>query len=636
MRECVHPHPSPPSWSAGFVPHQQVNVSSTPAGLPSRSSTFGEPLPSPFLYAGYSSDSATAHPASSPNYFGFVVDNSSNPPDSNPGPYTKKNWDVLAQTYSSVPSPGHHPVTPNLIQAQVTRQTSEFTERKTHQNGGFSAKISPPSSDLPPTMNRPTGGASPVSPCTTRPTTAALAETSIGNEMDIDEGDSSSSKERIRSLSHQNSSRQVADPLSSLEIPRSFSPGTYSASSSENRPPRSPSISNRKPNLSLPSQAIRPSPLHSESPDPRRADTLPVSLDQGHVAFVSAEKCAELLEMVPEQILLLDVRPYPQFAHANIIDSLNLCIPTTLLKRPSFNTDKLKETFAGDVEKRKFSTWKQSTHIIAYDTDTDHPRDTAPLINALKKFRTEGWQGEALILRGGFAAFTSQFPNRVRRARQEQEANSVKQPRSISLNLPSVTSIAGGCSLPDSAVVEPFFGNIRQNMDLVGGVGQITVKGPDNLTDAKRQSLPFWLRKASDVKDEGRTVSQRFLKIEERELHRMREALTCKVNYDQNESSLPSTQFRVAGIEKGSKNRYNDIYPFDHSRVRLQNVPSDACDYVNANHVQAEHTKKNYIATQAPIPDTFIVSFDGAATLAIGTDHFLRISGVWFGNKMSA
>jgi protein-tyrosine phosphatase len=61
----------------------------------------------------------------------------------------------------------------------------------------------------------------------------------------------------------------------------------------------------------------------------------------------------------------------------------------------------------------------------------------------------------------------------------------------------------------------------------------------------------------------------------------------------------------VAGIEKGSKNRYNNIFPYDHTRVRLQNVPRGDCDYINASHVKAEFSNRQYIASQAPIPATF-------------------------------
>jgi protein-tyrosine phosphatase len=201
--------------------------------------------------------------------------------------------------------------------------------------------------------------------------------------------------------------------------------------------------------------------------------------------------------------------------------------------------------------------------------------------------------------------FAKRFPHLVREQRQNKGTTLAKQPRSMSLSLPTVAPVAGGCSLPNMSAANPFFSNIRQNMDLVGGVGQIAVKLPDRLTPAGSKLLPLWLRNASASEDKGHEVSQKFLKIEERELHRMREALASNANYD----DQSSTRFRVAGIEKGSKNRYNDIYPFEHSRVRLQDVHPGDCDYINASHVKSELSNKRYIATQAPVPATFEVSF---------------------------
>ncbi|KAI9445507.1 hypothetical protein H4582DRAFT_2053503 [Lactarius indigo] len=114
----------------------------------------------------------------------------------------------------------------------------------------------------------------------------------------------------------------------------------------------------------------------------------------------------------------------------------------------------------------------------------------------------------------------------------------------------------------------------------------------------------------------------------------------------------------TAGVEKGAKNRYRNIWPFEHARVRLQKkqrsigklptppsgsnpgtlhpltlpqpadflppvtlslsssrsiqlplntpaIPSSTDDYVNASFVQPLGTKKRYIATQGPLPETF-------------------------------
>ncbi|XP_060599175.1 tyrosine-protein phosphatase 10D-like [Ruditapes philippinarum] len=54
------------------------------------------------------------------------------------------------------------------------------------------------------------------------------------------------------------------------------------------------------------------------------------------------------------------------------------------------------------------------------------------------------------------------------------------------------------------------------------------------------------------------------------------------------------------------KNRYTNILPFDHSRVKLR--PSDdidGTDYINANYIPGYKSRREYIATQGPMPTTF-------------------------------
>lgn len=329
----------------------------------------------------------------------------------------------------------------------------------------------------------------------------------------------------------------------------------------------------------------------------------------GSGSLASVERCGDLLQSLRDEVVLLDVRPYAHFAHASIKGSLNLCIPTTLLKRRSFDTQKLEATFADETEKRDFAKWKGCRFLIVYDAATADMKDAAPLLNVLKKFIVEGWSGEGLVLGGGFNAFSDVFPDLIRSGRSPETGPSLNQSASLGAGGPSVAPVIGGCTLPESSTAAvPFFGNIRQNTDLIGGVGQIPPKLPDQLTESRRQMLPAWIRVASDPRDEGYQVSTKFLDLEKRELERMKEALSYEKSAEFSSSSTSAKKFRIAGIEKGNKNRYNDIYPFDHSRVRLQGVAAGGCDYVNANHVKAEYANRRYIATQAPIPDTFNVS----------------------------
>ncbi|KAI0820604.1 hypothetical protein BC628DRAFT_1413007 [Trametes gibbosa] len=72
------------------------------------------------------------------------------------------------------------------------------------------------------------------------------------------------------------------------------------------------------------------------------------------------------------------------------------------------------------------------------------------------------------------------------------------------------------------------------------------------------------------------------------------------------EEAITSFPYSItAGLEKGAKNRYRNIWPFEHARVRLRKAKPDDDDYMNASYVQPLGTTKRYIATQGPLPATF-------------------------------
>lgn len=150
----------------------------------------------------------------------------------------------------------------------------------------------------------------------------------------------------------------------------------------------------------------------------------------------------------------------------------------------------------------------------------------------------------------------------------------------------------------------PFFSNIRQNQDLVDGVGQMSVAVPPAVAP---EGLPRWLREAADPADKGKKVSDKFLRIELTEQSRMKDAYGA---FRPAEAGAGNEEAKVqlSGIEKGGKNRYKDILPFEHARVRLEGRPEGGCDYVNASHIKSTRSHKRYIASQGPLPATFEVS----------------------------
>ncbi|XP_053573065.1 tyrosine-protein phosphatase non-receptor type 1 [Bombina bombina] len=53
--------------------------------------------------------------------------------------------------------------------------------------------------------------------------------------------------------------------------------------------------------------------------------------------------------------------------------------------------------------------------------------------------------------------------------------------------------------------------------------------------------------------------------------------------------------------ENKSRNRYRDVSPFDHSRIKLHRHDND---YINASLIRMEEAQRSYILTQGPLPET--------------------------------
>lgn len=329
------------------------------------------------------------------------------------------------------------------------------------------------------------------------------------------------------------------------------------------------------------------------------------------------------------QFLLIDLRVFPQFSKARIKDALNLCIPTTLLKRPSFNLKKLQDTFGTEAEKARFGKWTTAECIVVYDAFSEEKKDATSAVNTLKKFTAEGWTGNGYILRGGFVSFSKNYSQYID-DRSSQDVQSSKISLSLGTSMPEVAPVAGGCMMPATKnAANPFFSNIRQNQDLISGVGQMDVTFPENIPEETLRSLPSWLTKIAAKDDHGKLAAERFLRLELDEQARMNKALTSGVSYGNTPGSISKVQ--IAGVEKGGKNRYNNIWPFEHARVKLQGRGS-GCDYVNASHVKASRSNKRYIASQGPLPATYEVSI---ILPLFSHSNEPRISGVLSGTKMS-
>ncbi|XP_053570868.1 tyrosine-protein phosphatase non-receptor type 2 [Bombina bombina] len=88
----------------------------------------------------------------------------------------------------------------------------------------------------------------------------------------------------------------------------------------------------------------------------------------------------------------------------------------------------------------------------------------------------------------------------------------------------------------------------------------------------------------------------------EREFNKIDEENRWSALYGEIRYKSPVMANKVAkNADNKNRNRYRDVSPFDHSRVKLQNVEND---YINASLVVVEEAQRNYILTQGPLPNT--------------------------------
>jgi len=575
------------------------------------------PKPSPGAQRGLSQDGRTP----SPNYFGLSVEPAADPRDSSLLP--RENW---SSPTSSVKSFGT--AVPKQLPIDANPEFEAFRRQIDLNRGKTGFALSSVSQ-----FNAPSG--SPLTPLASTPSTPSTLQRPRPPRWNTHASDGSEAP-MPRPSGSLNSVLRARDPMGSKSNAEtdSFHDSAYGSTDSKRtseasvNPPFSlglrthespaslempfPAPDRGRPNFSLNMLDLQRSGVtpnarrtdssgspglanHQQSPSPKP--------EPGDPNMMSPDQLRDLLTGdTGSNLLILDLRVSPQYAMARVKGALNLCIPTTLLKRATFNLQKLQQTFQAEQDQEKFANWRDSTNLIVYDAQSSDKRDATSSINMIKKFANEGYTGSANILRGGFNAFAAAHPELVDRTSGRSSPGLSLGAGSAAAPHPNVAPVIGGVMLPTlTSNPNPFFSNIRQNQDLVDGVGQMDISLPSGLDSSR---LPRWLSEAAEVSDHGKKVSDKFLRIELTEQSRMKDAYCVQDLH----TTPPHAKVQLSGIEQGGKNRYKDILPFEHARVRLAGRPEGTCDYVNASHIRANRSHKRYIASQGPLPATFEVS----------------------------
>lgn len=370
-------------------------------------------------------------------------------------------------------------------------------------------------------------------------------------------------------------------------------------------------------------------------------------------------------------LIVVDIRPFEQYASLRIVGAVNISLPSMLLKRPTYGLSQTLQTLSRleqDVFARCLREQEENiarNHravpqpgtvkcgpyglpaVLIYDgalMSGGVQKVTQAMSCMVQKFTANNsWNAPVFVLKGGFNEFLARYPDWVdageahkmtsysqsqqemERMRREQNdgfsfsKNGLHSARS-SLTLDTATILSqvnllalleafsetskasissselGGFSGFQLPVAQHVF-RVRQNdevMSIASCAQHVELSNLNLLTKDEAARLPQWIKQAVQLQEDGRTYNnirlvEHFQQIETLEKVRMN-------------GLSAGREVAIAGVERGLKNRYKDVLPFEETRVKLRRQNED--DYINASHLSSRWSNNRYIATQGPLKST--------------------------------
>lgn len=99
-------------------------------------------------------------------------------------------------------------------------------------------------------------------------------------------------------------------------------------------------------------------------------------------------------------LIVLDVRSFVQFSHSKIRGAINVSIPNTILKRPTFTLDKMYEVIVLDSAREKLKCWSKAECIVFYDQQSHILQENTASAYLGAKLIRAGFKGQLNYLKG--------------------------------------------------------------------------------------------------------------------------------------------------------------------------------------------------------------------------------------------
>lgn len=371
----------------------------------------------------------------------------------------------------------------------------------------------------------------------------------------------------------------------------------------------------------------------------------------------AADRGAVASYISSDDVLIVDIRPFNFFTNSRLKSAINVCVPTTLLKRPSYDLQQvLNSTSLSPDLKEKVLAHTEPMKVLIYDETSSDEHVLFSLYQMVQKFVKYDCfsvaylngglrdvdqllidKSTALPLRSPVSPVTphsaklsnSEFAD-ARRDHTSTDSQREALPLLTGFTLPSAT-----------AANQKFLMSMKKDLPKIDTKVKYhyNFNLPDKFAE-KKDKLPEWL--SFFAKNYGQdnyseaivdTLSQKFNRIEQTEQVRLKMAIS---NFEDGQHLHSPHEHKCSpksenvtplamcpccdpidytipkGIENGYKNRYKNIWPYEHSRVRLMYSPSGSAkkeasdDYFNANYIDfGKLSLTKYIATQNPLEATY-------------------------------
>lgn len=363
--------------------------------------------------------------------------------------------------------------------------------------------------------------------------------------------------------------------------------------------------------------------VHPNIPVPN--DSRPLIEQLPNVSYLPSPRLPDI--MTNSNTLIVDARPFADYLQSHIKGAINICLPLTLLRRQTYSISRCFTSMPAQEKSIVNAFIERQTAndaVILYDTTAS----SSNLYHLARKFGDRNvFVAKIYILDTTYAVFKEIQPDYISSgtcsAQETMETETA--PLAKSLSYCSLDQHTHSSSLPFTPILSNFklpdtprnVFRIRHNEEvlspMIGSTSSIPLTHA-RLSAFERQLLPRWLVQAVDHPE---AIEKDFQTLEKYEKKRLLQAFSGQKTESSSVVSASSPTFVPSissGIEMGHKNRYKDIFVYDHSRVRLQDGKYEGCDYINASYVGPsalqEFTKDslaldcNYIATQGPLEST--------------------------------